>query len=845
MFDFSLPVVKPDSWLLYTLSALLAGLFLAWIFTRLIQQGLFLDAWQVFRLKLIANRPKQVQVHSQAIKTGVNSPFSGGSTAEQVVPGPGPDLRKAQAGQSPGLPPPENLETGVDPPLLELLVQGSTQLFTRQTPAGVYVYVSAACRSLLGYEPQELIGRSVYDFLHPQDVAAAQKFYNSQPSASPAGAIQFRFAHNDGHYRWFETNSSPIFSPGTGVLAQIVSVSRDITELKQLQLELKQRNHELTTLQSAGVSITSSLDLRFVLDSVTREMANLLGVESCTVAEWDRDKNSVRKVARYDLDGWGDPAVLHQDIRDLASYPVTRSVLEEQIPLQMKLAESTIDPAEKAYMQANKSLSRLVLPMIYQRKAVGLVELEDSRQERVFNYQEVYLAKWLANLAASAVENARLYEQARQEIAERQRAEAALAEERALLARRVEERTADLSRANAELARAARLKDEFLANVSHELRTPLNTILGSGEILRLQTFGQVNDKQLKYVHNIEESGRHLLLVINDILDLSKAEAGRLVMEMRPVIIETVSLASLRLIKELANKKGLQISQSFSNLVVPTLTADELRLKQILVNLLSNAVKFTPEGGRIGLEVVGDVDRQAVRFTVWDTGIGISAADLSTLFKPFVQVESSLARQYGGSGLGLSLVARMTELHGGGVSVESQVGQGSRFTVSFPWPNVTQEAGPKNGLSEAVSEPPGGSIARQKGQPGLVLLAEDNEENISILVDFLKVYEYRVIVARNGREAVERSREEKPDIVLMDIQMPGMDGLEATQMLRLDPTLADTPIIALTALAMSGDRERCLAAGATDYLSKPLHLRGLVNLIETYLNRDVVQEQDLH
>lgn len=634
-----------------------------------------------------------------------------------------------------------------------------------------------------------------------------------------------------------------MFSPETGSLAFIGSASRDITEWKQLQSELNQRNRELATLQLAGVAITSSLDLRFVLDSVTKEMTNLLGVESCTIGEWNTEQDSLRKVARYDRQGWGDPALLLQDVRDLNSFPVTRSVLEEQIPLQMKLSEPTLDPAEKAYMQAAGARSRFILPMIYQRNTVGLMELEDSREERTLDYQEVYLAKWLANLAASAIENARLYEQARQEIAERQRAEAALAAERALLARRVEERTADLSKANAELARAARLKDEFLANVSHELRTPLNTILGSGEILRSQTFGPVNEKQLKYVRNIEESGRHLLSLINDILDLSKAEAGRLVMELRPVVIETVCQASLRLIKQLANKRGLQISQSFTNLVVPTLTADELRLKQILVNLLSNAVKFTPEGGRIGLEVVGDVEHQAVRFTVWDTGIGIAKSDMSTLFKPFVQVESNLARQYSGSGLGLSLVARMTELHGGGVSVESQVGQGSRFTVSFPWPNINQEARSKNGPRESAAETPAEPYLHRKSDPALVLLAEDNEDNISILVDYLRIYGYRIIVARNGSEAVERAREEKPDIALLDIQMPGMDGLEATRMLRLDPALANIPIIALTALAMPGDRERCIEAGATDYLSKPLHLRGVVDLIETYLNHGAVQEQD--
>ncbi len=269
------------------------------------------------------------------------------------------------------------------------------------------------------------------------------------------------------------------------------------------------------------------------------------------------------------------------------------------------------------------------------------------------------------------------------DITDRKRAEEALAEERALLADRVKEQTIELTRANAELAHAARLKDEFLANMSHELRTPLNTILGMSEALQEEVYGVLNKRQLSAVRSVEESGRHLLALINDILDLSKIGAGKLELSITPVDVESVCQASLRLLNQAAHKKHLKVSTMFDS-TITTIHADERRLKQVLVNLLSNAVKFTPKGGKIGLDVEGDPKKHVVHFTVWDTGIGIANKDIERLFQPFVQLDATLSRRYEGAGLGLSLVSRILDMHGGSVSVESEVGKGSRFTVSLPW-----------------------------------------------------------------------------------------------------------------------------------------------------------------
>lgn len=557
------------------------------------------------------------------------------------------------------------------------------------------------------------------------------------------------------------------------------------------------------------------------------------------------------------------------------------------------------------------------------------------------------------------------------DVTERKRAQEALIEERLMLTCRVEERTADLSLANAQLARAGQMKDEFLASMSHELRTPLNSIIGLSEALQEGVYGILNERQSTTLHIIEDSGYHLLSLINDILDLSKIEAGKF--ELTPDWIEVESLcqSSLAFVKQSATKKHLKISFIIDS-QLDKIWADDRRLKQILVNLLSNAVKFTALGGTIGLEVTADAETQTAKFIIWDTGIGIAPEDLGRIFQPFVQVDSALSRQQSGTGLGLALISRMIDMHGGSISVESELYKGSRFTVSLPWqqeklsttnelfgenhsslPNVIKRVlivedssttaeqlvrylkdlqietvvhFSENGVFEVVNrlrpelifldillpEPVGWQILEQlkadittnnipviiisvidekrrglelgaadylvkpitreqlqvvinkispstllmvdsnmRLLPGneklakdhsvnakqrLILLAEDNESNIRTFSEYLEISGYKAIIARNGTEAITRARENSPDLILMDIQMPGMDGLEATRCIRADVELADIPIIALTALAMPGDRNRCLQAGVNEYLSKPVNLKGLITAIEVQLNR---------
>ncbi|EFO80477.1 two-component hybrid sensor and regulator [Oscillochloris trichoides DG-6] len=594
------------------------------------------------------------------------------------------------------------------------------------------------------------------------------------------------------------------------------------------------------TLQHASMALIQSLDLNQVLEALLDYLQKLVPYDSANVMlrdGWIFQVYSLRGYAQ--MSQQMQVRLIHFDARE---HRITREILETQRSLIIRDTHGYPGWVEVASVAEVRSW--MGIPIMSHGELLGIFSVNKEIPD-FFTPEAVELAETLATMAAAAITNAQLYAQAQQELTERRRAEAALEAERAQLARRVEERTADLMVANAELERASRLKDEFLANMSHELRTPLNTILGRAEILAEGIYGPINQEQHEAVRSMSESGRHLLALINDILDLSKIEAGKLELQLSLVDMVTLCEASIRMVAQSALKKEIRLHSSISP-QVDVIYADERRLKQILVNLLSNAVKFTPAGGQVELEVQTDPDQQSVSFTVSDTGIGIAEADMARLFQPFVQIDAGLTRQHDGTGLGLVLVQRLTEAHGGSVAVQSQEGLGSSFTVRLPWlhPQASASLDPDDLLHTlrqmgriAADVAP---VAPPQPLPPRwhILLAEDNEDNISLLLDFLPFHGYALTIARNGQEALDLARECHPDAILMDIQMPVMDGIEAIRRLRADPDpgLAHTPVIALTALAMPGDRDRCLAAGADAYIVKPLVLHDLPDQIAAVMHQ---------
>lgn len=386
---------------------------------------------------------------------------------------------------------------------------------------------------------------------------------------------------------------------------------------------------------------------------------------------------------------------------------------------------------------------------------------------------------------------------------------------------------AELAAKNLELERAGRLKSEFLANMSHELRTPLTSILGFSSLLTQQIFGQLNSKQMVYVQRIHDSGEHLLKLIKDILDLSKVEAGKVKLDIVPISVSQVCQNTLALVSEQAAQRNIEIQTSIQPDLAP-LMADELRVRQMLLNLLSNAIKFTSAGGAIGLEATARAGY--LHLVVWDRGIGIPEDKQALLFQPFQQIENSLRRQHEGTGLGLALTRQLAELHSGTVECDSQPGKGSRFTISLPlnlYHNTHSEPW-ESQLPDRTME------SSQVSERSTLLLVEDRPDNAMLLRDILQYWGYEVYHVGDGEMALDWLSGHRPDLILMDIQLPGIDGLEVTRRIKAHPSWKAIPVVATTALVMVGDRERCLQAGVDDYLSKPVNCEQLAAVLAKHL-----------
>ncbi len=388
------------------------------------------------------------------------------------------------------------------------------------------------------------------------------------------------------------------------------------------------------------------------------------------------------------------------------------------------------------------------------------------------------------------------------------------------LEQRIAEKTAHLQEAVLALERANKMKSEFLANMSHELRTPLNAIIGFAEVLRDKIAGDLNEEQTDFVTDIHSSGCHLLQMINDILDLSKIEAGKMELQYEVFPVHDAIEEVYTILKGLANKKHLELKTEILT-DVKNIEADRVKFKQILYNLLSNAIKFTPENGKIAVEA-GVVD-DMLQVSVSDTGIGMKSQDREKVFKEFWQADSSFARKYEGTGLGLALTKRIVEMHGGKIWFESEYGKGSIFYFALPLKASFKPPKPK----ETEARPRFVASATAERETKSVLVVEDDRMAADLLTLYLTNAGYNVIVAVDGEEAIKKAKEFHPFLITLDIMLPKIDGWDVLSELKNSPDVADIPVIIVSIV---DNKELGFSLGAVEYLIKPIEREKLITTV---------------
>jgi signal transduction histidine kinase len=534
---------------------------------------------------------------------------------------------------------------------------------------------------------------------------------------------------------------------------------------------------EIQLLNRLGGLFTASLSLNENIEAMLRATSQMVQFDAATVFLLNEGTRELTACATYP----------HKDmVPHIARFVLGEGILGyavEQLET-LNISDATLDPRFKMLDQSRSPRSLMVQPLATPQRVVGAMTISRQRVDP-FTELDAAILKVITNQAAIAIENGRLYEQLQAHLGE-------------------------LEAANAQIAEVSRLKSEFLANMSHELRTPLNAILGFSELLRDDLAGKITEKQRKdCLDNIYNSGRHLLSLINDVLDLTKIEAGRMDLVYEDFTVESALREVLNVLRSLAIKKDIEIASTVEPPDV-VLIADKNKFKQVLYNLLSNAIKFTPPSGKVVVRAVAADGR--VRLTVQDSGIGIPKELQHKIFGAFYQVQSASNREYPGTGLGLALTKKLVELHGGTIGFDSSAGQGTVFTVELPLK-------------------PGPSKRNR------VLVVEDNPSNLDLARMVLEGNGFAVDTAANGQEGLEKARHLRPDLILMDMQLPGVDGLAVTRQLKADPATADIKVVALTANALKGSEEEALAAGCSGYIAKPIELKKFMLQVTNFLEKE--------
>ena len=545
--------------------------------------------------------------------------------------------------------------------------------------------------------------------------------------------------------------------------------------LQSRSAELARKVDEMEALAEVGEAISSTLDPDEVLTTIVEHAVELSGADGGSLMEYDEDSLLFRVRTTYGTND--DVRAQLKTVRIHVDESFVGRAATSGMPVQVAdLSEIELDPHLRLLFDAGWR-SLVVIPLVRPDRIVGALVVR-RLIPGAFSDEVCDTLTAFASQSAIALTNARLYQQ--------------------------------LELQRGELATTSQHKSDFLASMSHELRTPLNAVIGFSEVLLERMFGELNERQADYVQDILDAGRHLLALLNDVLDLSKVEAGRMELEVTTFPAVDAIHGVLALVRERAGQHGVELR--FDPADAPAhITADELRLKQVLLNVVGNAVKFTPEGGSVTLHAW--TEGPEVLITVTDTGIGVAEADRSRIFDSFQQGTRS-ASSSEGTGLGLTLTRRIVELHGGRMWLDSELGVGSTFGLALP--RQVQDL-----PVESWNEP-----EVHDGRRAIVVI-EDDPSSAELVGVHLSAAGLRPVTVRTGEEGLAAIRALRPTAVVLDIHLPGMDGWDVLSAIKADPQLASTPVVVVSVLP---ERGRGFALGAADYLVKPVSKEGLLGAV---------------
>jgi signal transduction histidine kinase/ActR/RegA family two-component response regulator len=604
------------------------------------------------------------------------------------------------------------------------------------------------------------------------------------------------------------------------------AAQQELDERKRIEETAKRHNAYLGALYEMTLGLMNRLEISDLLETIITRAVQLVGTRHGFIFLLDEQTESMELKL-----GIGTHSQ-HSGLRLKMGQGLAGAVWQYNRPIVID--DYRAWPNKAAVFEKDDVRAIVGLPLTSGNQVTGVLGISFTEPERLFTADEIENLRRFAQLASIAFDNARLYTTAQHELVERKRTEQALGAANAEL----EQALMNARELAISSQSANRAKGEFLANMSHEIRTPLSAVMGYAELMQGTA---LTPDQKDYLDQIRVSSEALLGIISDVLDFSKIEAGRLELEQNQFNVLEVAQQVLYTMMPNAAAKRLHLSIDTTVEAPRIVIGDAPRLRQVLLNLVSNAVKFTERGEvRMNIGVKERRDKKIVMsFSVSDTGVGIPLDKRSAIFEPFTQGDGSMTRKYGGTGLGLAIAKQLVTMFDGEIWAESDLGRGStfHFTATFGLPARRTAPLP------ATNPPTGAPTSALSSQSYRVLLAEDNIVNQRVIARMMEKLGWKVTVVDNGKQAVERSAEEDFDVILMDIQMPEMDGLTATMAIRSRERQVGghLPIVALTAYAMQGDRERCLIAGMDDYLSKPVRIDDLHLVVERYVRLNMTGE----